>query len=392
MKAFKITDKVYWVGAIDWGLRDFHGYATKRGSTYNAFLILSDKPVLIDTVKEPFYDEMIERISSVIDPKKIEIIISNHSEMDHSGSIPKFIKEYNPKEVYASPMGVKALKQHFGDIEVKAVKTGDKIDIGTDVLSFLEAKMIHWPDSMISFLEGEKILFSNDIFGMHLASNKRYTDEVDDWRYEAEKYYANIVLPYSDIVLKFLDVFEKSDIKPKIIAPDHGPMWRQDIDKIVKLYRKYAEQKPTNKAVVIYDTMWNSTKQLAYQIADGLSAGGAEVRVMNSRQYDRSDIVTELLTSGIIVMGSPVINNGLFPAMADILTYLKGLKKKNLIGTTFGSYGWAPGGMKDLEKFFEEMNVEKVEEPLYCNYVPTEEDLKKAYELGKRIAEKRKGK
>lgn len=392
MKAVKITDKVYWVGAIDWNLRDFHGYSTQRGSTYNAYLVLSDKPTLIDTVKAPFYDEMMERISDIIDPKKIEILISNHSEMDHSGGIPQFIKDVNPKEIYASPMGEKALKNHFGELDIKTVKTGDSIDIGGDKLSFIESKMLHWPDSMICHLEKENILFTNDIFGMHLASNKRFDDETSDWLYEAEKYYANIILPYSDIVLKFLDAFAETKITPKIIAPDHGPIWRDNPMKIVELYKKWAEQKPTNKALIIYDTMWKSTEKLAGQIADGLAFGGATVRVMNASRYNRSDIATEILDSGAVVLGSPVINNGLYPAMGDILTYLKGLKKKNLVGSTFGSYGWGKNGMSDLERFFDELKIEKVAEPVYCQYVPTKEDLKNAFDMGVSIAKKLKEK
>lgn len=392
MKAVKITEKVYWVGAIDWTLSDFHGYSTQRGSTYNAYLILSDRPTLIDTVKAPFYDEMMQRISDVIDPKKIEILISNHSEMDHSGGIPQFIKDVNPKQVYASPMGEKALKNHFGELDVKTVKTGDSVDVGGDKLNFIESKMLHWPDSMICHLEKENILFTNDIFGMHLASNKRFDDETDDWMYEAEKYYANIILPYSDIVLRFLDTFAQTKIVPKIIAPDHGPVWRNDPMKIVGLYKKWAEQKPTNKAVVIYDTMWQSTEKLARQIVDGLASGGTNVRVMSASRYNRSDIATEILDAGAIVIGSPVINNGLYPAMGDILTYLKGLKKKNLIGATFGSYGWGKNGMADLERFFDELKIEKIVEPVYCQYVPTKEDLKNAFEMGQKIAEKLKGK
>ncbi len=392
MKAVKISEKVYWVGAIDWNLSDFHGYSTQRGSTYNAYLILSDKPTLVDTVKAPFYDEMMQRISDVIDPKKIEILISNHSEMDHSGGIPQFIKDVNPKEVYSSPMGEKALQNHFGALDIKSVKTGDSIDVGGDKLSFIESKMLHWPDSMICHLEKENILFTNDIFGMHLASNKRFDDETDDWMYEAEKYYANIVLPYSDIVLRFLDAFAQTKIIPKIIAPDHGPIWRDDPMKIVGLYKKWAEQKPTNKAVVIYDTMWQSTEKLARQIADGLTSGGVKVRVMSTSRYNRSDIATEILDAGAVVFGSPVINNGLYPAMGDILTYLKGLKKKNLIGATFGSYGWGKNGMSDLERFFDELKIEKVAEPVYCQYVPTKEVLQQAFEVGQKIAEKLKEK
>lgn len=391
MQAVKITDKVYWVGAIDWNIRDFHGYSTKRGTTYNAFLVLTDKPTLIDTVKKEFYPEMMSRIKSVIDPKKIEIIISNHSEMDHSGALPQAVADIQPKEIYCSDMGLKDLTaQLYPTFEMKTVKTGDKIDVGGDTISFVEARMLHWPDSMFSYLEKENVLFTNDVFGMHYATSKLFDDENEErlWLYEAEKYYANIVLPYSDIVLRFLDSVTKMGLSPKIIAPDHGFIWRKDLSKIIDLYAKWAAQAPKNKAIVVYDTMWGSTEKMAASITEGLRLGGTEVKQLSMHACHRSDVATELLDSSGLIIGSPVLNSGIFPAMADVLCYLKGLKKKYLVGGAFGSYGWNPAPVNQLETYLKEMNVEMAAPVVSSKFVPDEATLQKCKELGLAVSQK----
>lgn len=391
MQAVKITDKVYWVGAIDWNIRDFHGYSTNKGTTYNAFLILSEKPTLIDTVKKEFFPEMMARIKSIIDPEKIEIIISNHSEMDHSGALPQTIAAVKPSAVYCSDMGLKDLTGQLNiGIEMQVVKTGDKIDVGGDTISFVEARMLHWPDSMFSYLEKENVLFTNDVFGMHYATSQLFDDENEErlWLREAEKYYANIVLPYSDIVLRFLDTVQKMGLAPKIIAPDHGFIWRKDPSKIIGLYAKWAAQAPKNKAVVVYDTMWGSTHKMAEAIAEGLRQGGTEVRLMSMHSCHRSDIVTELLDSSALVIGSPVLNSEIFPSMADILCYLKGLKKKGLVGAAFGSYGWNPTPVGQLDQSLKAMNVEAVAPALSCKFVPDEKTLQDCVALGLAVSRK----
>lgn len=391
MKAVKITDKVYWVGAIDWNIRDFHGYSTKRGTTYNAYLVLSDKPTLIDTVKKEFYGEMMARIQSVIDPKKIKIIISNHSEMDHSGALPQAVEVIEPEEVYCSEMGKIDLEgQLHNPLPLKIVKTGDKIDIGGDTISFVEARMLHWPDSMFSYLEKENVLFPNDVFGMHYATGKMFNDENDprEWMYEAEKYYANIVLPYSDIALRFLENVQKMGLNPKIIAPDHGFVWRTNPGQIVEMYGEWASQKPTNKALVVYDTMWGSTEKMANYITEGLRLGGTEVKQLSMHVCHRSDVATELLNSGALIIGSPVLNSEIFPAMADVLCYLKGLKKKNLIGAAFGSYGWNPAPIDSLTQILESMKVEVMAPAIKSKFVPQPDVLQKCKELGVLISQK----
>lgn len=391
MKALQISPHVYWVGAIDWNLRDFHGYATTRGTTYNAYLILGKKPTLIDTVKKAFYPEMLSRIKSVIDPKQIEIIVSNHAEMDHSGALEQAVADFQPAQIYASTMGVKNLiAQLHPSFEIKAVKTGDKIDLGDDTLSFVEARMLHWPDSMLAYLEKENVLFTNDVFGMHLATSKLFDDENDEniWMQEARKYYANIILPYSDIVMRFLAQVQQMGLSPKIIAPDHGFVWRKDPSSIVKLYGEFAAQKPTNKAVIVYDTMWGSTEKMAQAIADGLAQSGTKVQLMSMHANHRSDVITELLDAGAILVGTPVLNSNMYPAMADVLCYLKGLKKKNLIGAAFGSYGWNGAPIDGVTKMLEEMGVEIVSPALKSCFVPDEKMLTQCEELGKLVSQK----
>jgi flavorubredoxin len=394
-KAVKITDHVYWVGAIDWNIRDFHGYTTRRGSTYNAYLILADKVTLIDTVKAPFKEEMMSRIASVIDPAKISLIVSNHSEMDHSGCLTEVINEIKPEKVYASAMGVKTLKELFHhNQEILPVKDGENIGLGNKTLSFMETRMLHWPDSMFSYLLEDKLLFSQDAFGMHLATSDRFTDLIDPatLRYEAATYYANIILPYSALVSKLIDRVASSGIDIKIIAPDHGPVWRTDIGHIIDLYSVWTKQKPTAKAVIVYATMWHSTELMARAISEGLADSGITVKFMSMDNVHRSDVVYELLEAGALLAGSPTLNNNMLPQMADVLTYLKGLKPLNLIGQSFGSYGWSGESANQIKDILTEMKVELVAEPLRTKHVPDADVLRSCYELGRITAEKLRGK
>ena len=389
-KAVKVTDRVYWVGAIDWGLRDFHGYHTGRGTTYNAYLVLADKVALIDTVKAPFKDEMLARIASVIDPHQIRYIVSNHSEMDHSGALPAVIDSLKPEKVFASTMGVKALGEHFHRHDVNEVKDGEKLSLGNLTLSFIETRMLHWPDSMITYVPEEELLFSQDGFGMHLASNERFDDQLDPavLEYEAAKYYANIILPFSVFVTKLLERVASLGLKVNTIAPDHGPIWRRDVGKIFGLYAKWAAQKPERRAVITYDTMWGSTACMARAIGEGLDAGGLDVKILPLAGSHRSDVITELLCAGAFLVGSPTINNQMFPTVADVLAYARGLKPRNLAGAAFGSYGWsgeATGQVVDILKL---MKVNLVGDGLKTLYVPDNDVLAQCQALGLDVAKK----
>jgi flavorubredoxin len=391
--AIQISDNVYWVGAVDWGIRNFHGYLTSRGTTYNAFIVLADKITLIDTVKAPFYDEMISRIRNVVDPAKIDIVISNHSEMDHSGALPRFLHSFPGKTLFASKKGQEALDRHFHwNQEVRTVKTGDRISLGNNAVSFVEAPMLHWPDSMFTFLENQKILFTNDGFGMHLASVERFADQIDPslLRYEAAKYYANILLPFSKAVANQLSKLPSFDLDIQMIAPDHGPIFRENVEQPITWYAKWSQQKPGDKAVIVYDTMWQSTEKMARALCDGLTEGGAKVSVMPLSGAHRSDVATEILDAGALLVGSPTMNNQIYPTVADAMTYLKGLKRQNLIGGAFGSFGWSGQATRHLEAMLDEMKIERVHDSISCQYVPCEEDLAACRSMGLAVAKKLK--
>ncbi len=393
-QAIPISDRVYWVGAVDWELRDFHGYLTSRGSTYNAYLIMAEKITLIDVVKAPFRREMIARIASVVDPERIEFIISNHAEMDHSGCLPEVIAQVKPEAVFASPMGVKALQNHFHqDLGVRPVKTGDDLDLGDDRLRFIETRMLHWPDSMFSFLEGEGILFSNDAFGMHLATHERFADQVAEavLREESAKYFANIVMPFSPVVRKLVQTLPSLNLAIKIVAPDHGPIWRTEPERIIKRYAGWAEQKRTRKTVIVYDTMWGSTAAMARAVAEGISAEGCPVKVMPLNGSHRSDVATELLDAGALVVGTPTLNGQMFPTVADLLSYTRGLKPKQLMGAVFGSYGWGGEAIGHVEEILTGMGAELAAESVRVVYVPDDAALQSCRRMGQAVAAKLKG-
>jgi flavorubredoxin len=389
LTAVKIADRVYWVGAIDWDIRNFHGYLTSRGTTYNAFLVLADKVTLIDTVKAPFYDELMARISSVIDPAKIDYIVSNHSEMDHSGCLARVAAAVKPEKVFASQRGRSALGEHFGaGLEVVAVNDAQVLDLGSDKLSFFETRMCHWPDSMVSYLHGPGVLFSQDAFGMHLASTERFDDELDTWPLEHElaKYYANILMPLASPIKKALAKLTGSGLDFKLVCPDHGPIWRRNFPRVLELYRRWSGSRRTPRAVVVYDTMWQSTRKMAEAVCDGLTAGGATAVVMPLESSHRSDVASEVLEAGALIVGSPTINNQIFPTVADVMCYLQGLKPAGLIGAAFGSYGWSGESAKLLSGMLDAMKVEQVCEPLRAKYVPSPEDLSACRELGAKVA------
>jgi len=388
-QAVKINEHVYWVGAIDWGLRDFHGYATERGTTYNAYLILADKVTLIDTVKAPFAEEMLARIASVIDPKRIDYIISNHAEMDHTGALPAIIKAVEPAAVFASTLGVKALTDHHLAVGATAVKDGETLNLGNLNLTFYETRMLHWPDSMFTYLQEEGLLFSNDAFGMHLASAERFDDELDPaiLHQETEKYYANILTPYSHLILRLLEKLQGLSLNISMIAPDHGPVWRSGISTVVEDYTRWARLEPTDKVVIVYDTMWESTARMARAIAEGATAGGAKVKLMPLNASHRSEIATELLEAGALVVGSPTLNNNLFPTVADVLTYLRGLKRQNLVGAAFGSYGWSGEAVSHVTEVLTAMKVELISDGVKVKYVPGADALAQCAALGRQLAE-----
>lgn len=388
-KAVKICDRVYWVGAVDWAIRDFHGYSTDRGTTYNAYLIMADKITLVDTVKAPFRDEFLARVSSLVDPASISYIISNHAEMDHSGCLAETIEAVRPEKVFASSMGVRALAEHFRiDQEITAVKDGESLSLGDRQITFTETRMVHWPDSMFSYLSDDNVLFSQDGFGMHLASAERFADEIPDdvLEFEGSRYFANILLPFAPRIEKLLEKVSDLGITPEVIAPDHGPVWRDDLAKILEYYSRWSAQKRGKKAIIVYDTMWGSTDKMARAIAEGVVAGGAEVKILPLKANHRSDVAGELLDAGALIVGSPTLNNNIYPSVVDVMTYLKGLKPANKIGAVFGSYGWSGEATVHLKKMLEGMGIEMAGDILKVKFVPGDDTLEKCYSLGEEVA------
>ncbi len=394
-QAIPVGDRIHWVGAIDWSIRDFHGYRTSRGTTYNAFLIRGEKTVLVDTVKAGFEDEMFARISSVCDPTEIDLVVSNHAEMDHSGVLPLVLERAKPSRLLASPMGVKALQAHFGDLGAEAVKDGDTLEVsgpgdpaGPLTLRFLETRFLHWPDSMFTYIPEQAFLFSQDGFGMHLAGAERFAEAVPEWllEQEAAKYYANILMPFGTTVQKLLARLEELALPLRTVAPDHGPLWRERFPLVREGYQRWSTPVLRRKAVVVYDTMWGSTAAMARVVGEGLRASGAQVELMPLSGNHRSDIATELLDAGALVVGSPTLNKQLFPTVADVLSYLKGLKPAGRVGGAFGSYGWSGESVQQVDAALQAMGVEVLGQ-VKANYVPTEDTLAACHALGARVGE-----
>lgn len=392
LKAIKIVENIYWVGAIDWNVRNFHGYTTSRGTTYNAYLVLGEKIALIDTVKHGFEEELLSRISSVIDPSKIDYIISNHAEPDHSGSLMSVIDKVKPSRVFASKMGVKALNLHYDTKgKIEAVKDGSSLDLGGKTITFMETRMLHWPDSMFSYVNEDKLLFSQDAFGMHLASVERFDDMIPWSLLESELkgYFANILTLYSPHIVKLLKKVKESGLEIDMIAPDHGPVWRskEHTGKLFELYNKWSNRELREKVVIVYDTMWHSTETMARVIEDGIASEGVHVVTMSSASSHRSQFAEELIDASAIVVGSPTLNNTIFPPIADVMTYVKGLKFGTPLGGVFGSYGWSGEGMKQAKVLLEDMGTEVIGE-VKSQYVPNDSVKEECFNMGVEIAKR----
>jgi len=396
MSAIKIIPDLYWVGAIDWNVRNFHGhtYTTKRGSTYNAYLIIDDKITLVDTVYGPFYEEMLDRIEKIVDPKKIDYLVVNHVETDHSGAVPIMKEIAKDAKIICSAKGKEGLLKHyFGDWDYQVVKTGDRLTLGKKTLQFIEAPMLHWPDSMFSYLVEDQILLPNDAFGQHYATSERFDDEVDEavLMDEAAKYYANILWPLSSLVVKKIEEVQKLGIPIKMIAPSHGIIWRKDPAKIINAYLHWAKNETKGKVVVVYETMWGATEKMARKIVDGITDEGMNVELFDINQADRTEVITEMLDAKGYIIGSSTHNNGMLTTIAGFLEFLKGLKPKNRVTGAFGSYGWAGGAVNSIEKILKETGTEIIQPSLSVKYVPDEDELKRCYEYGKNFANSIKG-
>jgi flavorubredoxin len=387
----EIKKDIYWVGAIDWTIRDFHGYSTYEGTTYNAYLLKDEKTVLFDTVKKSKMSDLVHHIRSLTDPQKIDYIVVNHVEMDHSGSLPEMIDLIKPEKVICSSMGKKALLDHFHreDWPYEVVAPGQVISVGKRSIQFIETRMLHWPDSMFSYIPEEKLLISSDAFGEHWATSERFDDEVDftTLMQHNAKYYANILLLYSPLVAKLIENVKKLGLQIDMIAPDHGLIKRKHVAEILQAYADWANHKAKKKAVVVYDTMWHSTEMMAKAVADGLMREGVSVKLMDLQVCHRSDVITEVMGAKAVVLGCPTLNNGLLPRMAGFLMYMRGLKPGGKIGAAFGSYGWSGEAVKLMNQAMEEMKFDIVHEGIRVKYVPVHENLKECVELGKKVGQ-----
>jgi len=382
----QMKDGIYWVGAVDWNVRNFHGYVTQRGTTYNAYLVVDKKVALVDTVKEPFFPEMMRRIEEIIDPREIDYIVSNHTEPDHSGALTRALEVARDAELIASERGKSGLGKYFGDLSCTTIKEKPTVSLGARTLQFVATPMLHWPDSMVTYIPEEKLLLSNDAFGQHLASSKRFDDEVDHAvvMQEAAKYYANIVMPFWRVVLRALDTLSSLEIG--MIAPSHGVIWRSRLGEIVEAYRRWAEGVASEKVVVVYDTMWGSTERVAKALVEAIAAEGVEVQLHRLRETHNSDVIADILDARAVLVGSPTLNNGLFPTVASFLSYMKGLRPKKKVGAVFGSYGWGGGAKREAEAELKAAGLELMESDLDFVFRPTGEELKRAAEFGREVA------
>ena len=388
MVHMEILKDVSFVGYVDFEVRNFHGYSTHRGSSYNAYIVKGEKTVLIDTVKRPYFNYFLTNIKNVIDPAKIDYFIVNHVEMDHSGSFPLILKHLPNAQIIASTKGVDNLKAHFHQEvddaifnKIRAVKEGDTLDIGNGkTFTFVPIPMIHWPDSMVSFMSdenGPNVLFSNDGFGQHLATSKIWDDENDleVIMQEAEKYYANILLHLSKIIANVIPKVAALPID--IICPSHGVCWRKNVGKIVEAYTEWSagEIDDNKTAIIVYDTMWGSTEIIAKAIYKELKDKGIRVKRFKLTMADYSDVITEAMKAKAIIVGSPTLNNGLYPSVAEYLSYQRGLKPMNKVGLAFGSFGWGGGAVKEIIKELEATKIDVLEDKIEIQFVPRPKTL-----------------
>ncbi|MBN1257137.1 MAG: FprA family A-type flavoprotein [Planctomycetes bacterium] len=386
----QLRENIHWVGYVDWSVRDFHGYNTNRGATYNAYLLQDEKTALIDTVKGLYLDHLLDNIRQHTPLEKIDYIICNHSEHDHSSSLPRVLAACPQAVVVCDQKCREFLKMQYDISEwnFQIVKTGDTLTLGKRTLQFMETPMVHWPDSMFTYVVEEKLLFSMDAFGQHFASSHRFDDEVDlpTVMAEAKTYYANIVMLYGKQIAKVLEQAARLEIE--MIAPSHGVIWRSHIAEIVAAYQEWVVCQAKPKVVVLYDSMWGSTKRMAEAITQGAALEGVEAKLISVRAAGITEVATEVLDAGAIAFGSATLNMGMMPMMSAALTYLKGLHPVGKAGIAFGSYGWGKGATEDLQAWLQSTEIEILGEPLKCKFRPNREVLAECETIGRQLAEK----
>lgn len=396
MNAVEIKPDIYWVGVIDWGIRDFHGYIIQNGTTYNNYLILDEQVTLLDTVKYDFAGTAIDNIRSVADPSKIKNIIINHIEPDHVSSIDKIMALTPDAVIHITAMGKKGLDRLFDTSawKFRIVKTGDTLNTGRYNLMFIETPMIHWPDSMMTYVKEARLLISQDAFGQHFASAGRFDDEflscfsISELEDAVKDYYANILMPFGKLIKSKIAEIQKLGLEIDMIAPDHGIIWRKEPAKIINMYLDMINGKTDLSIAIIYDTMWHSTEQMTLPIMQGIKDEGIECKVIKLRATPMSTAIKEFWKARGCLIGSPTINNILFPSVAEFLSHLGGLRPANRIAGAFGSYGWGGGAVKGAYDEFKKMGLEIFEPGMQVIYKASEEDEKKCYEFGREFAKK----
>lgn len=391
----KINENISWVGKIDWELRTFHGeeYSTHMGSSYNSYLVRDQKTVLIDTVWRPFAKEFVENLKQEIELNKIDYIIINHAEPDHSGALPELMKEIPNTPIYCTKNCIASLKGHYHqDWNFIEVKTGDKLNIGSKEFIFIEARLLHWPDSMFCYLTGDNILFSNDAFGQHYATELLYNDLVDqaELYQQAIKYYANILTPFSKLVVNKIKEIVSFNLPVDMICTSHGVIWRDNPMQIVNKYMEWAQDYQENQITLVYDTMWDATKKMAEAITEGIRSvdDGVTVKLFNTAKTDKNDVITEVFKSKMVLVGSSTVNKGILYSMMGILEMMKGMSFKGKKAAAFGSYGWSGESVGILNEELKKIGFELMDDGLKLLWVPDEAGLEKCRVFGRSLASK----
>lgn len=394
MERYLLKDDIWWVGAIDWDVRDFHGYETSRGTTYNAYLVVDEKTTLVDGVRAGYGPEVLRRISACCDLSSIDYLVVNHVEPDHSGALPWLIERLAPEKVFCSSRAKDALALLYGEDgmgswDIEVVGTGDEISLGNHTLTFLEVPMLHWPDSMLTYVKEARVLLANDGFGQHLATSKRFADEVDidvvmD---EAAKYYGNILMPFGNQVQKLVKTVGELGLEFDVIAPSHGVIWRtpEDIARIIQSYVDWSSFKAEPSVALIFDTMWYSTEKMTRAIEDGVAQEGVPCSVFRLSRTPLAEVARAVQTHRAVLVGTPTLNNGMLPSVGAFMTYIKGLRPKERLVGAYGSYGWGGGGAKQVDAALRDLKLEVID-PLEYKYVPTEADLAACEEYGRAVA------
>lgn len=390
---FEVVPEIWSVGAVDWDIRSFHGpsFSTHRGTTYNSYMIKDSKNALVDTVYRPFAAELTDNLSQVLNSEGIDYVIVNHIEPDHSGALPVIMELHPDATIVCTAKAKEGLDKYYGgNWDYKIVKTGDSLNLGRHILKFIETPMMHWPDNMVTYIPEKQILLSNDAFGQHLSWSHPFDDQNDltTVMQEATKYYANILTPYNKIVARKLEEIEKMNLDIKIIAPAHGIIWRSHLDKILEAYGRWSSAQAGGKILIAYDTMWGSTEKMARAILGGIAGEGVAARLYRASLSDHNDIISDLLESRAIIIGSSTINNDMLTPVSSLLDELRALKPAGKLGAAFGSHGWRGGAVENIEKYLSEAGIEQAMDSLKIKWAPDADYLQQCKDWGAELAQK----